>query len=67
MKVVIFFFSVDLQQGLLRASDELEPWVRLMNIKLNILHKFVTLKQTLPFYPGNGYRRYENETLVEKR
>ena len=22
--------------------------------------------QTLPFYPGNGYRRYEGETLVEK-
>ena len=29
---------------LVRASDELEEWVRLMNIKLNILHKSVTLK-----------------------
>ena len=30
--------------GLVRASDELEKWVRLANIKLNILHKSVTLK-----------------------
>ena len=30
--------------GLVRASDQLEKWVRLANIKLNILHKSVTLK-----------------------
>ena len=30
--------------GLVRASDELEKWVRLAKIKLNILHKSVTLK-----------------------
>ena len=30
--------------GLVRASDELEKWVRLANIKLNILHKSPTLK-----------------------
>ena len=25
------------------------------------------MKQTRPFYPGNGYRRYEGETWVEKK
>ena len=28
----------------MRASDELEEWVRLMNIKFNVLHKSLTLK-----------------------
>ena len=30
--------------GLVRDSDELEEWVRLMNIKFNVLHKSLTLK-----------------------
>ena len=29
---------------LMRASDRLEEWVRLMNIKFNVLHKSLTLK-----------------------
>ena len=29
---------------LVRASGKLEDWVRMMNIKLNILHKSPTLK-----------------------
>ena len=30
--------------GLVRASDEVEEWVRLMNIKFNLLHKSMALK-----------------------
>ena len=30
--------------GLVRASDELEEWVRLMDIKFNLLHKSMALK-----------------------
>ena len=30
--------------GLVRASDELEEWVRLMDIKFNVLHRSMTLR-----------------------
>ena len=30
--------------GLVRASEELEEWVRLMNIKFNVLHRGMTLR-----------------------
>ena len=53
--------------GLVRASDELEKWVRLANIKLNILHKSVTLKtecdmlQSMPINRGT-----ETQEMPEK-
>ena len=30
--------------GLVRASDEVEEWVRLMDVKFNVLHKSMTLR-----------------------
>ena len=53
--------------GLVRASDELEKWVRLANIKLNILHTSVTLKtecdmlQSMPIDRGT-----ETQEMPEK-
>ena len=36
--------SAGCKEGLVRASDELEEWVRLMNIKFNVLHRSMALK-----------------------
>ena len=36
--------SAGCKEGLVRASDEVEEWVRLMNIKFNVLHRSMALK-----------------------